>query len=178
MKDLVDTRVEVEAAGLSNLLAISESQLRKLSVQGHVVRRAKGKKYDLWASVHAYVIHLRQRIHELRAGSSGHTSDLNTAKIKELVERSERLAMANAQTRGELVSVDDIMLAYSKFLGAARERILSCSLTQEEKVALMDDLRGLLEMQALTNVGSRNGHSKAGVDTDDAAIPELQGVGG
>ena len=168
---------EVSASTLARLLSISEVQLGKLAVQGHIVRKSHGK-YDLWQSVRAYVIYLHQRIRDGRSAPAEHTKDLAAAKIREMRERGDRVAMENARMRAELVPVDDLMRAYSKFLVSARERILACSLLAEEKEALMTDLRGLLDREALEHDGARNGHSSAGGNPGDAAGVELPGVGG
>ena len=172
--------VKVPTATLCRLFGISDVHLGKLAAAGHVFRAGIGQ-YDLWASVRGYIGFLQKRAESGRKAPQKHTLSLAEAKIQETRERSERLALRNAEARGELVSIRQIVRAFGNIFSAMRERILSSDLTDAEKDLLLGDLRGLLEAEALTHERNHAGHGRgpsgAGPVPSASAKDDLSAMG-
>ena len=172
--------VKVPTATLCRLFGISDVHLGKLAAAGHVFRAGIGQ-YDLWASVRGYIGFLQKRVESGRKAPQKHTLTLAEAKIEETRERKERLALRNAEARGELVPVRQIVRAFGNVFAAMRERILSSDLTDAEKDLLLGDLRGLLEAEALTHERNHAGHGRgpsgAGPVPSASAKDDLSAMG-
>ncbi len=72
--------------------------------------------------------------------------DLDAERLRKTREEADRLALANARTRGELVEIAAVKCLGAAVLGAVRNRILSFPLTDEEKDTCLRELLALGDM--------------------------------
>lgn len=72
--------------------------------------------------------------------------DIESEKLRKVKEEADKLSLANRQTRGDLISVDDAIAIAQRFASAARQAIVMSKLSPEEKNAVLSELRGLAEV--------------------------------
>lgn len=71
--------------------------------------------------------------------------DTAAEKARLAREQADRVAMDNAERRRELIAVADAQRIAGRYVFAARQRILALALSDEEKNAILAELRRLAE---------------------------------
>jgi len=72
--------------------------------------------------------------------------DHEAEKLRKTREEADRLALANARSRGELVEIAAVKKLGEKVMVALRNRILAMPLTDEEKDRCLGELLSLADM--------------------------------
>jgi len=107
------------AAILGEWLNLSPARIHALAREG-VIPRTEGR-FDLQAAVRAYCKHLR-------AGQRGRLAsnpDLNEQKVRLAKASAEKIELANAKARGEMVLVVSVEAAWASVLRDVRAAMLS-----------------------------------------------------
>lgn len=113
----------VTEAELADLLGITAQRLRTLHRDG-VVRRAAPARYRLREALRAYTGGLRDKVAAAgRPVTSG--DDLKAEKIRQTREAADKLALANAAARGEMVAVADVAREWADVLRTVRAALLA-----------------------------------------------------
>jgi phage terminase Nu1 subunit (DNA packaging protein) len=112
----------IGGADLCALLDISPAALTDLKKRGIAVHLAHDS-YDLWATVQAYVAHLRSVA--ARWGSEDQAETLTAARARLAREKADEAARRNAVARGELVQAADVVRGWSDTLRAVRAGLLA-----------------------------------------------------
>lgn len=113
--------VVMTADQLGALLGVSARVVRELAQRGIITRAAKGR-YTMGESVAAYCAHLR----EGAAGRSDSTT-LTAERIRVARQQADKLEMANAVARRELIPARDVESAWSSILRDVRSALLAVS---------------------------------------------------
>ena len=140
----------VTAAELGEWLNLSPARLHALAREG-VIPRHHGR-FDLQEAVRAYIEHLR-------AGQKGRlmsNPDLAAQKLRLAAEQADKLAIANAKTRGELLDAKTVAMTWARTLTDLRAAMLAipqrvagrCALDRSVAGTLDDEIRAALEALA------------------------------
>jgi hypothetical protein len=107
---------------------------------------------------------LASRIEEMRLEPVGHSrnrtpvysirdlvrgvlgGDIEAERLRKTREEADKLALANARSRGELVDVSSVRRLGQQVMSAVRNRILSMPLTDDEKDGCLRELLSLADM--------------------------------
>jgi len=84
------------------------------------------------------------RVRDLFKVAAG--GDHEAEKLRKTREEADRLALANARSRGELVEIAAVKKLGEKVMIALRNRILAMPLTDEEKDRCLGELLSLADM--------------------------------
>lgn len=128
---------------LSEILNLTTARLSQLVADG-VITKTGRNSYDLWKSVRSYIAYLQTRKAN-QHGPSGN-ADLDSERLRKTTEEADKLAIANARSRGELVEIQKVTRLGQKILIAVRNRILSMPMTDEEKDSCLRELLSLKDM--------------------------------
>lgn len=112
----------IGGADLCALLDISPAALTDLKKRGIAVH-LKHDSYDLWATVTAYIAHLRGMA--ARWGSEAEAEGLTAARARLAREKADEAARRNAVARDELVKAEDVTRAWSDVLRKVRAGVLA-----------------------------------------------------
>lgn len=69
--------------------------------------------------------------------------DMDGEKLRKTREEADKLEMENRKTRGTTIDIEDAAEVMGKFGAAIRQKILLCSMTDEEKAAIIADIHGM-----------------------------------
>jgi phage terminase Nu1 subunit (DNA packaging protein) len=72
--------------------------------------------------------------------------DIEAERLRKTREEADKLELANARTRGEIVEISSVKKLGEKVMVALRNRILAMPLTDEEKDRCLEELRSLATM--------------------------------
>ncbi len=72
--------------------------------------------------------------------------DIRREQLRKTREEADKLAIANARTRGELVEIAAVKKLGEKFMIALRQRILSFPITNEEKDRCLGEIVALKDV--------------------------------
>lgn len=142
----------ITADQLGALLGVSGRVVRELA-QRQIISRASKGVYPTHASVAAYCAHLREQA----AGRSGSVS-LTSERVRVTTAQAEKLEMANAAARGELIPAREVTATWASILRDVRSAMLAvpnrCGsllphLTPHDVATLDGEVRNALE--ALSN---------------------------
>jgi len=125
----------VSLALFADLVDLSPRRVRTLIQEGKLPP-ATGDKLPLAAGVRAYVRFLRQ--------GRGDSDELRAERLRLTREQADAQALANAETRRELVAVDEMVRRLSPCLVAMRQTILAAGLSEAARDSLLADLRRCL----------------------------------
>ena len=112
------------AAEVGDYIGLSDRRVKELRASG-VLPGGKGEDYDIKACVRAYCAHIRPAAGRNAAGGSASASGLDQARIEVLNEQRDRLAMLNAQMRGETVLAEDVENVVGAYADAVRAKVLA-----------------------------------------------------
>ncbi|MFN3953397.1 MAG: hypothetical protein ACK4LQ_03025 [Pararhodobacter sp.] len=109
----------VTAGELADWLGMTPQRVGILARQGHLPRRADGR-YPLKASVTAYAAFAR-------VAAMGRKADeaLAAEKLRVARESADKLALANAKARGDLLAASDVERAWAGVLRDVRAGVLA-----------------------------------------------------
>lgn len=130
-----------DTAQLCRLFGLTAARVGQLCKDGVIFKTGKNQ-YDLWRSVKGYITYLQNRKTN-QHGASGN-ADLDAERLRKTTEEADKLALANARSRGELVEIAMVKRLGQNVMVAVRNRILSMPMTDDEKDAC---LRELLELK-------------------------------
>jgi len=116
--------VTVSTAELADAFGVSDRTVRDLAARGVLPRVAPGR-FDLRASVRAYAGHLREQAAGRGNGDGAAMTELSAERLREARERADKIALANAKARGEMVLAADVEKAWSEILRDVRARMLA-----------------------------------------------------
>lgn len=127
------TMSEVELAAF---VGISASHVRTLTKEGVFVRNPGGKKgapagWDVRASLHGYIARLRNGA--VKGGPQ--TDELKAEKLRLARHQADKLELANAAARGELVRAGDVEREWANVLRDVRSTMLAVSSRVGSKLA-------------------------------------------
>jgi phage terminase Nu1 subunit (DNA packaging protein) len=113
----------VTADQLGALVGLSARGVRDLAAQGIIPRAPEPGKYPFAASVKGYVAHLR----EVAAGrgTGEQLPALTAERLREAKERADKIALANAKARGEMVPAAEVERAWTGTLREVRAAMLA-----------------------------------------------------
>lgn len=114
----------VSAKALGEWLDTSERTVRELAEKGIAVRTGRGR-YDLKQSVINHIRHLR----EVSAGRGGEKQilDLTAERARLAKEQADGQELKNAQLRGELLHVDEVVANWSDIYRRFTARLVAVS---------------------------------------------------
>lgn len=107
------------AEQLGAVLGVSGRVVRELAQRGIIAKASRGQ-YPAAASIKAYCAHLREQA----AGRAGSTT-LTAERIRIAKEQADKLAMANATSRGEMVPARDVEAGWAAVLREVRAAMLA-----------------------------------------------------
>ncbi|MFG1290630.1 hypothetical protein [Xanthobacter versatilis] len=110
----------VNASELAALLGLSQRRVFDLARDG-VIPKA-GRRFPMPAAVRAYCEHVR-----MAAAGRGGDADTLSEKRREAKERADKLALANAKARGDLVSKEEVATTWVSLLVDVRAALLAVS---------------------------------------------------
>jgi hypothetical protein len=125
----------VTRAAMARLLALSPQRIGQL-VSASTLPQPSAAGHPLTATVQAYVAFLRAR---------RDAPTLIAARRAKLEKENELLDLNIAARMGRLISVDEAAARLRPMLVAARQKVLACSMTDDEKDALLTEMGNLLE---------------------------------
>lgn len=123
-------------AQLAAFLGIATSQVRTKTNEGVLIRISGGKKgapagWDVRASLHGYLARLREG-----AVKGGPQSDeLKAEKLRLAREQADKLEIANAAARGDMVRAADVEREWANVLRDVRSTMLAVPSRVESKLA-------------------------------------------
>lgn len=84
-------------------------------------------------------------VRDLFVASSG-DAEIEAERLRKTTEEADKLAIANARSRGELVDISKVIRLGQNVLIAVRNRILNMPLTDDEKDGCLRELLALKDM--------------------------------
>lgn len=108
-------------AEIADLLGVSLRTIGELTQKGILAKATRGR-YPVREAVRAYTAHLREQA----AGRTGSTS-LTAERIRVATAQAEKLELANAVTRGEMVPARQVLSEWSGILRDVRAALLAVS---------------------------------------------------
>jgi len=155
-------------AEIAEHLDLSDRTVRELKKRGVFGADARGQ-LDLAACRIAYIRHLRERAAG-RTSDAAEDEDLDLAKERALLarEQRERIALQNAEERGELVRIADFSSAVLAVLEMTKAKVMRVPAKVAKsdtrlKTRIADAIELALEELSLTRV-----LEEAGAPDDDA----------
>lgn len=109
----------VPTATLADMLGVSLRTVGELAQKGILTKASRGN-WPLRESVRAYCAHLREQA----AGRSG-SSTLTAERIRAVKEQADKLAMANAVARGEMLPARQVQSEWASILRDVRAALLA-----------------------------------------------------
>lgn len=132
-----------DTAQLCRLFDLTSARIGQLCKDGVIFKTGKNQ-YDLWRSVKGYITYLQNRKTN-QHGLTGN-ADLDAERLRKMTEEADKLALANARSRGELVEVTAVKKLGEKVMVAIRSRIMQFPLSDDEKDKLLTELLSLGKM--------------------------------
>lgn len=135
---------DVSAKALGEWLDVSDRTVRELAEKGIAVRTKRGR-YDLKQSVINHMRHLR----EVSAGRGGEKQilDLTAERARLAKEQADGQEMKNAQLRGDLLHVDDVVRNWQDIIRKATSAILAVPDRIAQRHATTPELREALDRE-------------------------------
>lgn len=133
---------------LGALLGVSARVVRELA-QREIISRAKKGSYPTHASVAAYCAHLREQ-----AAGRSDSASLTGERIRVATAQADKLEMANAAARGELIPAREVTSTWTSILRDVRSAMLAVSnrcgsllphLTPHDVATIASEVRSALE---------------------------------
>ena len=110
----------VSAATLADWIGLTANRVHALARAGTIPRREDGR-FDLRAAVRAYCEFTRSNAR----GRTVAEPDLKDAKLKLAREQADKLAIANARARGDLVEASRVATEWASILTDVRAGVLA-----------------------------------------------------
>jgi len=128
--------VTVSAAEVGELFGLTPRRVQQLVGEGVLPKPPKRGRYELHATVRAYVQHLQARIEQ---GEGGPVTAIETARLR--AAQAEERERRNAEARGELVSLEETQQAIAEVLAALVQSLSTLKARKAEELAAESDPR-------------------------------------
>lgn len=119
--------VLVPLATVAAWLNLTERRVQQLADEGVVIREGRGR-YDLQASVSAYVSWLQQaKAASLPGGGGGATGDaaLELEKLRRTRAQADQLELKNAEAQGKMIPVEAVTREWADVLRMVRAGVMA-----------------------------------------------------
>jgi phage terminase Nu1 subunit (DNA packaging protein) len=132
-------------AQLSNILNLTGARLSQLTQEG-ILRKEERGKYALCDAVNAYITYLHNAPKNQWGSKTEDDTDFDRERLRRTKEEADKLELANARTRGELVDVDKVKRLGEQVMSGIKIKILNMPLTDDEKDKCLRDLLSLKDL--------------------------------
>tara|TARA_R110002074_G_scaffold145325_1_gene294142 strand:- start:101 stop:571 length:471 start_codon:yes stop_codon:yes gene_type:complete len=139
--------LSVPVSTLAKLFNLTSVRIQQLAADGVVKRTARGR-YDLWSSVRNYIGYLQERKVNQWDTDEENPSEIKKHQLRRTKEEADKLELANARTRGELVEVWKVISFFEKQTAAMRSVIINSSTTEDSKDKLLENLARLKDFES------------------------------
>ena len=137
----------VTVSTIAKLFNLTSVRIQQLAADGVVKRTARGR-YDLWSSVRNYIGYLQERKVNQWDTDEENPSEIKKHQLRRTKEEADKLELANARTRGELVEVWKVISFFEKQTVAMRSVIINSSTTEDAKDKLLENLARLKDFES------------------------------
>lgn len=130
---------------LANILNLTGARLSQLTLEGILKKEERGK-YALCDAVNAYVTYLHNAPKNQWGSKTEDETDFDRERLRRTKEEADKLELANARTRGELVEVSKVKRLGEQVMSGIKTKILNMPLTDDEKDKCLRDLLSLKDL--------------------------------
>ncbi len=143
----------VPVSTLAKLFNLTSVRVQQLAADGIIQKSGRGR-YDLWPSVRAYIAYLQERKVNQWDSDTADPTEIKKHQLRRTKEEADKLELANARTRGELIPVEDVERAGQEIMAAIKNVILNDAVTDEAKDKCLKNLSGLkIKIKGLSEQG-------------------------
>jgi phage terminase Nu1 subunit (DNA packaging protein) len=135
----------VTVSTLAKLFNLTSVRIQQLAADGVVIRSARGR-YELWQSVKNYIEYLQERKVNQWDSDEDNPTEIKKHQLRRTKEEADKLELANARTRGELVEVAKVKRLGEQVMSGIKTKILNMPLTDDEKDKCLRDLLSLKDL--------------------------------
>jgi len=135
----------VPVSTLAKLFNLTSVRVQQLAADGIIQKSGRGQ-YDLWPSVRAYIAYLQERKVNQWDSDTADPTELKKQQLRRTKEEADKLELANARTRGELVEVAKVKRLGEQVMSGIKTKILNMPLTDDEKDKCLRDLLSLKDL--------------------------------
>ena len=135
----------VPVSTLAKLFNLTSVRVQQLAADGIIQKSGRGQ-YDLWPSVRAYIAYLQERKVNQWDSDTADPTELKKQQLRRTKEEADKLELANARTRGELVEVSKVKRLGEQVMSGIKTKILNMPLTDDEKDKCLRDLLSLKDL--------------------------------
>ena len=135
----------VPVSTLAKLFNLTSVRVQQLAADGIIQKSGRGK-YDLWPSVRAYIAYLQERKVNQWDSDTDDPTEIKKQQLRRTKEEADKLELANARTRGELVEVSKVKRLGEQVMSGIKTKILNMPLTDDEKDKCLRDLLSLKDL--------------------------------
>lgn len=130
---------------LSKLFNLTPIRIQQLANEGVTVKSARGR-YELWPSIKNYIKYLQERKINQWTNDEENPTELKKHQLRRTKEEADKLELANARTRGELVEVSRVKKLGEQVMSGIKAKILNMPLTDEQKDKCLRDLLSIKDL--------------------------------
>ena len=135
----------VPVSTLAKLFNLTSVRVQQLAADGIIQKSGRGQ-YDLWPSVRAYIAYLQERKVNQWDSDTADPTEIKKQQLRRTKEEADKLELANARTRGELVEVAKVKRLGEQVMSGIKTKILNMPLTDDEKDKCLRDLLSLKDL--------------------------------
>jgi len=135
----------VTVSTLAKLFNLTSVRIQQLAADGVVIRSARGR-YELWQSVKNYIEYLQERKVNQWDSNEDNPTEIKKQQLRRTKEEADKLELANARTRGELVEVAKVKRLGEQVMSGIKTKILNMPLTDDEKDKCLRDLLSMKDL--------------------------------
>jgi len=135
----------VTVSTLAKLFNLTSVRIQQLAADGVVIRSARGR-YELWQSVKNYIEYLQERKVNQWDSDEDNPTEIKKHQLRRTKEEADKLELANARTRGELVEVAKVKRLGEQVMSGIKTKILNMPLTDDEKDKCLRDLLSMKDL--------------------------------
>jgi len=135
----------VPVSTLAKLFNLTSVRVQQLAADGIIQKSGRGQ-YDLWPSVRAYIAYLQERKVNQWDSDTADPTEIKKQQLRRTKEEADKLELANARTRGELVEVSKVKRLGEQVMSGIKTKILNMPLTDDEKDKCLRDLLSLKDL--------------------------------
>ncbi len=135
----------VPVSTLAKLFNLTSVRVQQLAADGIIQKSGRGR-YDLWPSVRAYIAYLQERKVNQWDSDTADPTEIKKQQLRRTKEEADKLELANARTRGELVEVSKVKRLGEQVMSGIKTKILNMPLTDDEKDKCLRDLLSLKDL--------------------------------
>ncbi len=135
----------VPVSTLAKLFNLTSVRVQQLAADGIIQKSGRGR-YDLWPSVRAYIAYLQERKVNQWDSDTADPTEIKKQQLRRTKEEADKLELANARTRGELVEVSKVKRLGEQVMSGIKTKILNMPLTDDEEDKCLRDLLSLKDL--------------------------------